>query len=87
MLSAIFFCVRTRPNPSCDSEGMKIQLHYHVEKPDETILPVDCRVFHVCVQNFICLLARLCEGTVFGRQPSPLASYQCFCDLVTVLLL
>ncbi len=33
---------------------------------DETILPVDCRVFHVCVRNFMCLLARLCNDTVLG---------------------
>ena len=72
--SAQTFMFRARPSPSCDSECVKIQLHWHVEKPDEAILPVDCRVFHVCVQKFICLLTRLSEGTVFGRQPSPLAS-------------
>ena len=60
------FMFRARPGPSCDSEGVKMQLHSHMENPDESILPVDCRVFHGCAQKFICLLARLCKGTVFG---------------------
>jgi hypothetical protein len=76
-------------SPSCDSEGVKIQLHWHVEKSDEVILSVDCRatrVFHVWARKFICLLTRLGNVTVFRWQPNPLVSYQCFGDLITGML-
>ncbi len=71
---------RVRPSPSCDSESVKIQFHWPVEKTDEDIWPVDCRVFHVCTRKFMCLLERLFKDTVFRWQASPLASYQWFRD-------
>ncbi len=58
-----------------------------MEKSDEVIFPVDCRVFHVCARKFICLLARLFKGTVFWWQPSPLTSYHWFWDLITAITL
>jgi hypothetical protein len=36
-----------------------------LEKPDEVILSVDCRVFHVCTRKFICLLLRVFKGIMF----------------------
>ncbi len=45
-----------RPQPSCGGEGVKMKLHGQVENPDYVILSGDCRVLHVCVRQFICLL-------------------------------
>ncbi len=50
------FMFRSHPVPSCDSEGVKMHLHWQVEKTDETILPVDCRVFHECSRKFMSTL-------------------------------
>jgi hypothetical protein len=47
------------------------------------ILSVDCCVFHVFTRNFIRRISRMCKDIVFGWQPSPLDSYQCFWDLIT----
>jgi hypothetical protein len=40
-----------------------------------------------CAHESSCLLSRLFKDTVFGWQPSPLAIYQCFWDLITSLIL
>jgi hypothetical protein len=76
-----------RPRPSHAADGVKMQVHGQFEKPDQVILSVDCSVFRVCARNFICLLVRVYKGIMFGWQPSPLASYQCFWDVITGLLL
>ena len=62
-----------------------MQFHqWQVDKPDLGVIPsMDCRVFHVCTRIFMCLLVRMCKDIVFGWQPSPLVSYQCFWDLIT----
>ncbi len=44
-------------------------------------------VCFVCERKFVCLLVRVCKGIMFGWQPSPLSSYQCFWDVITGLLL
>jgi hypothetical protein len=44
-------------------------------------------VFFMCAYEISCLLARLFKDTVFWWQPSPLASYHCFWDLITAITL
>ncbi len=76
--SAQTFVFRACPRPLCDSDGVKMQLHWHVENPTKRFRRWIVVCF-MCVHESSYLLTRW--------QPSPLAGYQCFCDLITAMIL
>jgi hypothetical protein len=76
----------THPRPSCDSEGVKIQVPLTRGETRRNDFPVGLSCVS-CVRTKVHMSTR----TFVWRHrvwttPSPLASYQWFCDLVTTFL-
>jgi hypothetical protein len=72
------FVFRVRETLSCDSPCVKMRFHVQCEERETVSLTMTCRVFDVCVPNFICVFQNVCQVMVLGWQQRTTRKYTFF---------